>query len=152
MTHKELVQRAANWLKNKLHCRVILTEHVAYTRSRETPDAIGWVNNRAILIECKTNRADLFADRRKPSRHKAFPALGVWRFYFVPPDLLGIANIEHIAEGWGLYGVHGKRIIHASGAKYNNAGKPPFESDRDSEIALLISALAKNATKQKDRI
>lgn len=143
MTHAELVERAGKWLKNSLHCRVVLTEHVAYTRSCETPDAIGWVNNRAILVECKTSRSDFYADRRKPSRHKDFPALGVWRFYFAPPCLLGIKDINYMAEGWGLYAVHKNKIVHASGAKYNNADQPPFKSDRDSEVAMLVSAMAK---------
>lgn len=150
MTHNKLVQRAAKWLKNSLHCRVVLTEHVAYTRSRETPDAIGWVNNRAVLIECKTSRADFYADRKKPSRHQNFPALGVWRFYLTIPGILTPMDIELIG-GWGVYEIYGRRILHKGGNKYNNAGKPPFESDKDSEVALLVSALAKKHNKQPNK-
>ena len=126
--------------KNLLHCRVVLSELVAYTRSGETPDAIGWVHNQAILVECKTSRSDFYAERKKRARNKHMPALGVWRFYLTPPGLL---KPEEIIEGWGLYEVHGKRVIHRGGSKYQNAGKPYFESDRDSEVAMLVSALSR---------
>jgi len=140
MNHTELVNRAVKWLRNSLHCRVVLSELVAYTRSCETPDAIGWVFNQAILVECKASRSDFYNDRKKRARHQPFPALGVWRFYFTPPDLL---KPDEIIEGWGLYEVHGNRVIHKGGSKYRNAGKPCFESDRDSEVAMLVSALSR---------
>lgn len=140
MTHKELVNKAAKWLKNFFHCRVILTEMVAYTKSCETPDAIGWVFNQAILIECKSSKSDFYNDRKKRARHGLFPALGVWRFYLTPPGLL---KPEEIIDGWGLYEVHGRSIKYKTGNKYNSAGKPPFESCKDSEIAMLVSALSR---------
>ena len=140
MNHTELVKRAVKWLKNSLHCRVVLSELVAYTRSGETPDAIGWVHNKTILVECKRSRSDFYADRKKRARNKYMPALGVWRFYLTSPELL---KTEEIIEGWGLYEVHGRKILHKGGSRYNNAGRPPFESDRDSEVAMLTSALAR---------
>lgn len=140
MNHTELVNRATKWLKNFFHCRVILTELVAYTDSCETPDAIGWVFNQAILVECKANRADFHADKKKKARHKLFPALGVWRFYLTPPELL---KPEQIIPGWGLYEVHGRSVIHKGGTEYCNAGRPPFTSCRDSEVAMLVSALSR---------
>ena len=144
MNHAELVDRAIRWLKNSLHCRVVLGELVANTRSRETPDVIGWVFNRAILIECKTSKADFYADKRKQARRQSLfpvPALGHWRFYLTPPDLL-----REVTEGWGLYEVHDKRVIYKKGVEYANAAIPPFESDRDSEVAMLVSALARMGT------
>lgn len=140
MDHKELVNRAERWLKNSFHCRVVLAELVAYTRSLETPDAIGWVNNKAILVECKMSRADFYADQKKPARSPNMLALGDWRFYLTPRDLL---KPNEIPTGWGLYEIHGKRIIYKGGSKYANARKPPFESDRKSEIAMLVSALSR---------
>ncbi len=50
---------------------------------------------------------------------------------------------EEIIKGWGLYEVHGKRVVHKGGPKYRNTGRPPFESDKDSEIAMLVSALSR---------
>ena len=65
MNHAELVERAERWLKNTFNCGVVLAELVAYTATGETPDAIGWVWNRAILVECKTSRQAFFADQKK---------------------------------------------------------------------------------------
>lgn len=145
ITHSDLVQRATNWLKNTFHCRVILTELTAYTRSCETPDVIGWVNNRAILVECKMNKSDFYADLKKISRQTYAPALGHYRFYLSMPNIL---DPNKIPDNWGLYEVHGKRIFWKSGYKYQNAGIPPFNSDRDSEVAMLISALSRYSKKQ----
>lgn len=86
MTHAELVTRAAKWLKNFMRCRVVLTELVALTSSGERPDAIGWVFNQSILIECKANRSDFYADSKKRARHEGYPALGAWRFYLTHQD------------------------------------------------------------------
>ena len=141
MNHTELVTRAVKWLRNYFHCRVILSELVAYTDSCETPDAIGWVFNQSILVECKANLADYYADRKKYSRRPDLPALGHWRFYLTPPGL--IIKPEAILDGWGLYEVHGRSIIHKGGNEYANAAPRPFESDRDSEVAMLLSALAR---------
>jgi len=142
MTHAELVSRACKWLRNTFHCRVVLSELVAYTPSGETPDAIGWVNNRCILVECKMSLADFYADKKKRARWPRYPALGHWRFYLTPPGLLENTMVC-LTERWGLYEVHGKRIFHVSGTKYSNAVQPPFISDRQSEVALLVSALAR---------
>ena len=140
MTHAELVERAVKWLRNSFHCRVVLSELVALTRSGETPDAIGWVFNRAILVECKRTRSDFYADRKKMARLPHMPALGAWRFYLTPPDIL---RTSQIPMGWGLYEVQGKKIVHVQGEKYANAKAAPLASDRDSEVALLVSALAR---------
>lgn len=140
MSHAELVNRAIKWLRNSFHCRVILSELVAYTKSCETPDVIGWVYNQAILVECKTNLSDFYADRKKRARRLDFPALGVWRFFLTPP---GLVPKDKLSYGWGLYEIHGRKIIHTDGWKYNNAGKPPFKSNRDSEVAMLVSALSR---------
>ncbi len=140
MRHDELVARAERWLRNTLNCSVVLTELVAYTTSGETPDAIGWVWNRSILVECKTSRGDFFTDRKKRARQPHARALGQWRFYMTPAGL--IAHDE-IPEGWGLYEVQGRTIRHLGGEKYSQGypKTPPFESCRDSEVALLLSAL-----------
>lgn len=140
MNHKELVNRASKWLKNFFHCKVIFTELKACTATCETPDAIGWVFNQSILIECKANRADFYADHKKKARHDGYDALGSWRFYLTPPGLL---KPEEIVKGWGLYEVHGRSIIYKGGFEYTNAGVPPFTSCRDSEVAMLVSALSR---------
>ena len=147
MTHIELVNRSIKWLKNSFHCRVVLSKLVAYTQYGETPDAIGWVNNRSILIECKSNRADFKADLKKRPRRLNMPALGHWRFYLTPPNLL---KSKEIPYGWGLYEVCKKKVCYVGGEMYKNAIKPPFQSDRDSEVAMLLSALYRSENRYKE--
>ena len=142
MTHAELVKRAEKWLKNTFHCRVVMSEHVAYTRYGEIPDVIGWVNGKSILVECKTSRADFMRDKSKPFRSSDALALGAWRFYLTPPGI--IQYIGELPFRWGLYEVHGKTIKYVGGIKYQNAAQPPFDSDLRSEIAMLLSYIAKS--------
>lgn len=140
LTHAELILIAKNWLHNKFHCRVILTELVAYTKSLEIPDVIGWVNGQCILVECKTSRSDFRADQKKISRTGYIKGLGDWRFYLTES---GILDDLEMPEEWGLYEIRGKRIYYNRGQKYSNAGIAPCTSCKDSEIALLVSALAR---------
>lgn len=151
LTHTELVNRACKWLRNTLNCRVVLAEHVAYTNSAETPDAVGWQHNRCFLVECKASKSDFFADRRKQARNwnrpqvlkddgNYFPAIGHYRFYLTP---VGLLDGLELPEGWGWYVVKGRRIEHAGGIEYKNTRIPPCTSDFQSERALLVSALAK---------
>ena len=142
ITHAELIIKAKKLLKNTFHCRSILTELVAYTRSRETPDVIGWVRNWSILVECKTSRADFKADQHKLSRIY-ITGLGHWKLYLTTKGLLDGLKIP---EGWGLYEVCGKTIRYNRGIKYCNTAQPPNKSCRDSEVALLISAVERNIT------
>ena len=140
LTHAALVERAGRWLKGSLNCRVALCELVAYTPSGETPDSVGWVNGLCILVEAKTSRADFFADRKKMSRQPKARALGHWRFYLTPP---GLIKPDEVPEGWGVYEVHGRSVKHAGGVQYRNMANAPFQSCRDSEVALLVSALSR---------
>lgn len=142
ISHDELIERAERWLKNTFHCRVVLVELVAYTLTGETPDVIGWVNNRSILVECKSNRADYLADKKKRARQEGFRALGHWRFYLTPPNIIMPSEIP---EGWGIYEVQRRTVNYRGGAKYANAKIAPFNSDRESEVAMLLSALARRA-------
>ena len=135
MGHAELVTRAERWLRNTFHCRIVFAEMKAYTAFGEIPDTIGWVNNRSILVECKSNRPDFLADSQKRCRGEK--SLGSWRFYLTGP---GIVMPGELPGGWGLYEVHGKKVIHKAGVKYQNAAQPPFESNKNSEIAMLLSA------------
>lgn len=138
MTHTELVDRAARWLKNSLRCRVVLKESHAYTRYGEQPDAIGWRNGCALLVECKISRSDFLADRKKLCRDH-YPGLGNWRCYLTPPGLVGISELR---DGWSLYEVQGRAIRYKGGWRYNSNISPPFTSDKSSEISMLVSALA----------
>ena len=137
MTHNELVKRAARWLRNDLNCGVVLCEMKSLLD--EIPDAIGWVNNRSILVECKTSTSDFHADLSKPFRHPdSHMSLGRWRFYLAHA---GIIPHDKLPDGWGLYEVHGRSVRHAAGVKYRNMSEIPFESNEVGERLMLISAL-----------
>ena len=142
LSHPELIMRAERLLRNSFHCRSILTELVAYTRSRETPDVIGWVRNWSILVECKASRADFKADQHKLSRTHIV-GLGHWKIYLTVKGLLDELEIPY---GWGLYEVCNKTIRFNRGIKYCNTAQPPNKSCRDSEVALLVSALERTIT------
>jgi hypothetical protein len=140
LDHPALVTRAERWLRNTLHCRAVQTEPRALTHSCEQPDAIGWVNGRCIIVECKISRSDFYADLKKVARNPLIDSLGDWRFYLTPPGLLDGINLP---DGWGWYTVNGRTVRHAGGESYTNMKTPPCRSRRDSEIAILLYALDK---------
>ena len=74
------------------------------------------------------------------SRKSYMPALGNWRFYLSTP---GVIPCDELPEGWGLYEVTERRILHKAGVKYSNASQPPFHSCLKSEVAMLVSALSR---------
>ena len=144
MTHSELINRAEKWLRGSLDCRVVLTEFKAYTYSGETPDAIGWKESHCILVEVKTSKSDFMADQKKRSRRKGFPAMGNYRFYFAEK---GVLDGCEIPEGWGLYEVCGRTVRHNRGVSYKSFGQKLNESCKQSEIAMLVSALVRGRKK-----
>lgn len=137
--HSEMVIIAEKWLKNTLRCGVTFREFVANTSTGEIPDVIGWVGNKCIVVEVKTNRADFLGDKRKRHRHPQYSdkVLGHWRFYVTPP---GIVKPDEIPERWGLY-EYRNRFRHIVGEKYANAENPPFPSNRSDEVIIMYSAL-----------
>ena len=61
--------RAAEWLRCKYGCGIILSEQ--YCASGEVPDVIGWKGFcQSVLVECKVSRSDFLADANKPFRLK----------------------------------------------------------------------------------
>ena len=123
MTHAELVQVAAKWLRAR--CAVVITEMTS--GAAEQPDAIGFNSYVSTLVECKTSRADFFADRKKLSR------MGYYRYYLTAPGLLQISDIP---EGWGLLEVDGRGVTIVHDPPRNVA-----IDDRDigGELSLLVS-------------
>ena len=105
MTHDELVERAARWLRVDCRCGLIATEPAS--TAEETPDAIGWRYGRTTLVECKTSRGDFRADATKPFRRDGARGMGDRRYYLTPPGLL---RPEELPAGWGLVEAHPRRI------------------------------------------
>jgi len=106
MTHDELVARAVRWLRGTQRCSVVVAETVSATW--EVPDAIGWrTAHYSILVECKTSRADFFAEAKHKNRRMPMMGMGRLRYYMTPPGLLGVGEIP---ENWGLLEVHEKYV------------------------------------------
>lgn len=113
MTHAELVQRAARWLRNTKRCGLVLTEFVAGS-AREIPDAIGWTHGGkwSYLVECKTSVGDFYAERRKPAKRSEwlYGAIGRERYYLTERGVLGAERVKKNRPGWGLLEVRGRQV------------------------------------------
>ncbi len=105
MTHDELVERAARWLKGQGY-KVALTEF--RTASSEEPDAFGLNGASTCLVECKTSRADFLADKKKWFRRNPSMGLGVYRYFLTPK---GLVRPDELPEGWGLLEIRGQRTF-----------------------------------------
>lgn len=108
MTHKELVERAAKWLKNTRKCPLVVTEIAVSYGTNEIPDALGWRYARhTTLVECKASRADFQRDKKKVFRQFWDMGCGQQRFFMTPPDLV---TVDELPEGWGLLYCHPHKI------------------------------------------
>mgnify|MGYP004721831543 CR=1 FL=1 len=122
LTHAELCERARHWLVNRARCRFAFAEFSC--RLPEIPDAIGFRNSEccdALVIECKTSRADFLADRKKPHRQPGC-GLGAYRWFMAEP---GIIMPTDLPEKWGLLLVKGRTIHVAAGAEPGRTYWPP---------------------------
>jgi len=142
MTHADLVERAARWLKAK-GCSLVFPEMV--TLQSETPDAIGWRDSGATsyLVECKASRSDFHADKNKSFRRGDVPALGRYRYYLCPP---GIIRPEDLPARWGLLYCHPSKIELVAGRdprSYDSDKAAAFVNDVSlaGELRMLHSAL-----------
>lgn len=108
MTHSELCERAAKWLRNSVGCRIVLREVVSYTG--DIPDAIGWKQSTgwSTLVECKVSRSDFHRDKDKYRNRYPENSLGARRYYMTPPGLL---RREEAPEGWGLLEAHARSVV-----------------------------------------
>jgi hypothetical protein len=130
MTHAELVELAAEWLRAK--CSVVITEMVAVSVTMECPDAIGWYSHASYLVECKASRSDFLADRKKQFRQSPEHGMGTYRYFLAPK---GMIRPEELPANWGLLEVgEGGKVR----AKVKAAHQPAyFQAERD----LLLSSL-----------
>jgi len=132
--HAQLVARAAEWLRSKYGCGIILSEQ--YCASGEVPDVIGWKGFcQSVLVECKASRSDFLSDANKPFRLKPEEGLGSKRFYMAPA---GMIAREELPKYWGLLESKGRDVIMAV--------KPGRQDLRTSaglmkEMNLLLASL-----------
>jgi len=128
LNHSDLVDRAARWLRKGNS--VVITELASIG---EEADAIGFNGNISTLIECKVSRSDFIADQKKEWRRHPENALGDYRYYCCPRDLISVSDLP---EKWGLLEVSGRSI-------YRKCEPPIFEprSFKCPEISILLSVL-----------
>lgn len=143
VTHAELVDIAARWLRTAAGCTVVMPEMSVVCRTGEIPDAIGFRGDTTILIECKTSRADFFADRAKSFRQMPERGMGTLRFMLAPA---GMIKVEELPARWGLIEATAAKGIRVHGA---NPKQPQdfwgdfYHGERatDCEARILLSGL-----------
>jgi len=135
ISHSALVKRAERWLLGQ-GCVFALTELMVVTNTLEIPDAIGWKDAEAILVECKTSRADFAADQKKWFRREPACGMGRYRYYLCPKGML---QPEEMPEGWGLLWVHPKqtRRIKESAEFVDDR----YGYGRNGELRMLLSVI-----------
>src|SRR6201996_5282982 len=107
MKHAQLVARAADWLRHKYGCGIVLSEQ--YCVTGEVPDVIGWkASCQSVLVECKVSRADFLADANKSFRLRPEEGLGSRRLYLAPAGVIPAAEVP---RHWGLLECRGREVI-----------------------------------------
>lgn len=130
MKHEDLRKLAVKWLTNKKHCGVVLSEIV--TACSEIPDAVGWQAWVSYLVECKTNRADFLAQRRK-CWMRTGRGVGSFRYFLAPEGVLETSDMAD--SDWGLL------VVSPSGRVKLAAEAARREPCREDEVRMLVSAL-----------
>lgn len=144
MTHSELVDRAAKWLRSSMRCPVVLTEFAS--GAGEQPDAIGWkYMGLSYMVEAKASRADFLRDKKKMYRHPALQCdcLGLYRYYISIP---GVVQPDELPPCWGLLEVVKNRIrvkVQASPSEQTTSGVR-------REVCMLMSALRRPLYKRDE--
>lgn len=129
MTHAELIELAAAWLRRK-HA-VVITEMTH--GAGEEPDAIGFTGyGKSTLVECKASRSDFIADRKKWFRRNQQMGMGHRRYLLAPDGLISVAELP---SGWGLLKPTGR------GVRVVAHGRPFDVYGQAWELQLLVSAL-----------
>ena len=136
VTHADLVSAAAKWLANTKRCPVVITDMAS--AASETPDAIGWLNGQSHLVECKASRADYAVDHEKRCRRHAEQAMGVYRYYLTPFEMV---KPDELPPKWGLLWLKGRSITVQREPYWHTTG-------RRDEVHLLVSAVRRLATTQ----
>jgi hypothetical protein len=122
--HAHLVARAAEWLRTRYGCGIVLTEQ--YCVTGEVPDVIGWKGAcQSVLVECKASRADFLADAQKPFRLAPQAGLGSKRLYLAPVGMIGR---NELPPSWGLLECEGRRVQLAV---------KPGKADLRTEVGLM---------------
>lgn len=127
ISHDKLVKRAIRWLWSQ-GCAIVISEMAS---ASQEPDAIGFLTNWTILIECKASRSDFLSEKHKP-HVRSKTSMGDKRYYLTPPSIIKSGELP---EGYGLLELYGNGVTIMEGAKFIN------DKDWRAEMHLLISAM-----------
>lgn len=135
MNHADLVITACRWLRSTKKCKPVYGEIV--TAEAETPDAIGWTGFGCHVVECKTSRADMKRDAKKPHRVTG-RGMGTYRWILSPK---GVLRPEDVPEdhGW-IETLTGKRVHITRPAP----GRGEGIRDAAAEVRILRSAIRRH--------
>ena len=162
LSHKQLCERAAAWLRGNRRCDPVLTKVAS---AGEIPDAIGWSSSYkhlgSIVIECKTSRADFHNDRKKYTCYRApgatwtcpgkrftqqeikdggytaenVPNMGDYRFFLCRPGIIDEALLDEYFPDHGLIWMDAGRV------RIVREAQKRANPDRSGEIRYLRFAL-----------
>ena len=135
LSHRQLVDRAFQYLRYSEGCSVAFKERVGSTS--ENPDAIGFKQGFSWVIECKASRADFLADKKKPFRKRPQGGMGYERYFMAP---VGMLEPSEMPDGWGLLEVYPKAKKYYP-VKVARDGKPFHDRNKGAEVSYLVSAI-----------
>lgn len=138
MTHDELIEHAARWLRKRKRLPVVLQD-VKTVMTSEQPDVIGWTNTGfSTLIECKVFPGDALRDKDKPFRRAPSTGMGFERYFAFPKGFLEhYPNTKnHLPGAWGIleFDDKGKVTIVQKSAQF-------YERNDRCERSLLVQAV-----------
>ncbi len=133
-THQKLCDRAVRWLSGTKKCNPVFS---GIASTSEVPDAIGWTPWSSIVVECKTSKADFYADKKKYIKFRSpdgqftrrmsndywkqksldegwkeepDSAMGQRRYFMSEPDVITAQMIQENRPDHGLLHVKGKQV------------------------------------------
>jgi hypothetical protein len=84
------------------------------------------------LIECKASRSDFLSDKKKPFRQNPEFAMGRYRFFLCPWELI---RVDELPGKWGLLWARNGRVYIRKHAE------PYSEINQHDEMKFLVSML-----------
>jgi hypothetical protein len=114
ITHKQLVELAAKWLKKHKenivipNCPIVSSETACVSASGEIADVIGWCYWTSVLIEVKVSKNDFKNDKKKRFKILHESGMGELRYYCCPKGLIAVSDLP---ENWGLLEICEKNKI-----------------------------------------
>jgi len=138
MTHDEIQHIVAKWLKNHkrnlvvYNCPYVVENLVTLNGTGETPDVMGWNYSNSTMIEVKRTRQDFMKDKKKHFRRNEKYAIGNYRLFCCPTDLI---KADEIPSQWGLL------YINESGEIQIIVKPIKQDSYYPAEVSMLLSII-----------